>query len=179
MSAAMCSMAAIPVAVAATPVRSRAGLASSSGFCLRARYSLTGRTLAVRSSRPSLAFRNQAVFSSASAAAAPEPEKSPVPVVKKAPEPVAVAAEPFKWGAKMKPLLMCVALGTVLWFIPAPAGVTTKAWHLLAIFISTIAGIITGPLPLGAVAMLGLGAAMLTKTMTFAAAFSAFASEIP
>jgi di/tricarboxylate transporter len=66
-----------------------------------------------------------------------------------------------------------------LWFIPAPAGVTTKAWHLLAIFVSTIAGIITGPLPLGAVAMLGLGAAMLTKTMTFAAAFSAFASEIP
>jgi hypothetical protein len=41
------------------------------------------------------------------------------------------------------------------------------------------AGIITTPLPLGAVAMLGLGGAMLTKTLTFAEAFSAFATEIP
>lgn len=40
-------------------------------------------------------------------------------------------------------------------------------------------GIITTPLPLGAVAMLGLGGAMLTKTLTFAEAFSAFANEIP
>lgn len=54
-----------------------------------------------------------------------------------------------------------------------------QAWRLLAIFLGTIVGIITKPLPLGAVAMLGLGATMLTKTLTFAAAFSAFASEIP
>ena len=40
-------------------------------------------------------------------------------------------------------------------------------------------GIITTPVPLGAVAMIGLGAAINTKTLTFAAAFSAFASEIP
>lgn len=59
------------------------------------------------------------------------------------------------------------------------AGVTTQAWHLLAIFLSTIVGIITQPLPLGAVAMLGLGATMVTKVLTFGAAFSAFASEIP
>ena len=66
-----------------------------------------------------------------------------------------------------------------VWFLPPPSGVTTQAWHLLAIFLGTIVGIITQPLPLGAVAMLGLGATMLTKTLTFAAAFSAFASEIP
>ena len=43
----------------------------------------------------------------------------------------------------------------------------------------TIVGIITTPLPLGAVAVLGLGVSMLTKTLTFAEAFSAFATEIP
>jgi di/tricarboxylate transporter len=43
------------------------------------------------------------------------------------------------------------------------AGVSLKAWHLLSVFTGTIVGIITTPLPLGAVAMLGLGAAMLTK----------------
>ena len=85
----------------------------------------------------------------------------------------------IKWGADLKKLAICVGIGTALWFVPPPAGVTLPAWHLLAIFLSTIAGIITTPLPLGAVAMLGLGACMMTKTLTFAAAFSAFANEIP
>ncbi len=71
-----------------------------------------------------------------------------------------------------------MGLGTALWFVPPPAGVAIKAWHLLSIFLATIAGIITTPLPLGAVAMLGLGASMMTGTLTFAAAFSAFANEV-
>jgi len=57
--------------------------------------------------------------------------------------------------------------------------VPRNAWQLLAIFLSTIVGIITQPLPLGAVALLGLGAAVLTRTLTFAAAFSAFGDPIP
>lgn len=69
--------------------------------------------------------------------------------------------------------------GIFIWLLPPPAGVTVQAWHLLAIFVATIVGIITQPLPLGAVAMIGIGAALLTNTMTFAGAFSAFASEIP
>lgn len=89
------------------------------------------------------------------------------------------AEPPFKWGADMKNLSICVGVAVVVWFCPPPAGVTLQAWHLLAIFLGTIVGIITQPLPLGAVAMLGLGATMLTKVLTFSAAFSAFASEIP
>lgn len=79
----------------------------------------------------------------------------------------------------MKALAISVGIAVAVWFLPAPKGVTQQAWHLLAIFLGTIVGIITKPLPLGAVAMLGLGATMLTNTLTFAAAFSAFASEIP
>ena len=89
------------------------------------------------------------------------------------------ADQGIKWGADLKKLATCLAIGTALWFVPPPAGVAQNAWHLLAIFVGTIAGIITTPLPLGAVAMLGLGTAMMTKTLTFAAAFSAFANEIP
>ena len=85
----------------------------------------------------------------------------------------------FKWGADMKTLGLSVALATAIWFIPPPAGVTLQAWHLLAVFVGTIVSIITTPLPLGAVAYLGLGAAMLTKTLTFPQAFSAFSTEIP
>jgi len=134
---------------------------------------IAGRTLAVRPSSMSPRLPKRAGMS---VRAASTPAASPAPA---APEPPAPVEPAFKWGADMKSLLMCVAIGAVMWFIPAPAGVPVKAWHLLSIFVATIAGIITSPLPLGAVAMLGLGAAMLTKTMTFAAAFSAFASEIP
>ena len=93
----------------------------------------------------------------------------------------AAASEPegFTWGANMKTLGISVGLGVLVWFLPAPTGVSAQAWHLLAIFVSTIVGIITTPLPLGAVAMLGLGAAMVTKTLTFKQAFLAFSNEIP
>jgi di/tricarboxylate transporter len=61
----------------------------------------------------------------------------------------------------------------------AAAAAAAVCRNLLAIFAGTIVGIITTPLPLGAVAMLGLGVSMLTKTLSFAEAFSAFANEIP
>lgn len=85
----------------------------------------------------------------------------------------------IQWGADLKKLAICVGLGAIIWFCPRPAGVELQAWRLLSIFVGTIVGIITTPLPLGAVAMIGLGVAMATKTLTFAAAFSAMASEIP
>jgi hypothetical protein len=91
----------------------------------------------------------------------------------------AAPPKPFKWGADMKSLAICIGLGVALSLCPPPAGVSVKAWNLLAIFTGTIVGIITTPLPLGAVAMLGLGTAMCTKVLTFAEAFSAFATEIP
>lgn len=108
--------------------------------------------------------RRSAVKVSANAAAAPAPTP---------------AAPAFKWGANMKDLSISVGIAALLWFVPPPVGVSVKAWHLLSVFVGTIVGIITTPLPLGAVAMLGMGAAMLTKVLTFAEAFSAFSSEIP
>ncbi|XP_051143608.1 dicarboxylate transporter 1, chloroplastic-like [Andrographis paniculata] len=86
--------------------------------------------------------------------------------------------EPWQ-GAAIKPLIASIATGIILWFVPAPTGVSRIAWQLLSIFLATIVGIITQPLPLGAVALLGLGACVLTKTLSFAAAFSAFGDPIP
>lgn len=97
----------------------------------------------------------------------------------------AVSAEPPKpapqpWqGAALQPLIASIATGVILWLVPQPAGVTRNAWQLLSIFLATIVGIITQPLPLGAVALMGLGACVFTKTLTFAAAFSAFGDPIP
>ncbi|OVA19423.1 Sodium/sulfate symporter [Macleaya cordata] len=89
-----------------------------------------------------------------------------------------VPSEPWQ-GASLKPLMASIATGVILWFLPVPTGVTKNAWQLLSIFLATIVGIITQPLPLGAVALMGLGACVLTKTLTFAAAFSAFGDPIP
>eukprot|EP00879_Flechtneria_rotunda_P022700 GHRR01023974.1.p1 GENE.GHRR01023974.1~~GHRR01023974.1.p1 ORF type:complete len:386 (+),score=103.40 GHRR01023974.1:93-1250(+) len=108
-------------------------------------------------------------------------QRTPLQVVNAAAgaAPAAPAQKPFKWGADMKNLGICIGVGVAIALCPAPAGVAPKAWNLLAIFAGTIVGIITTPLPLGAVAVLGLGATMLTKTLTFTEAFSAFANEIP
>ena len=62
------------------------------------------------------------------------------------PAPVVQAADaaPAAWkGAKLKPLGFSVLAGLIIWLIPAPIGVTAKAWHLLAVFVGTIVGIIT------------------------------------
>lgn len=93
----------------------------------------------------------------------------------------APSAPEYTWkGAKLKPLAITIGVGLLFHLlVPCPAGLNPKAWHLLAIFLSTITGIITGPLPLGAVALLALGVTMLTGTLTFAQAFGAMGSEIP
>ncbi|XP_002977176.2 dicarboxylate transporter 1, chloroplastic [Selaginella moellendorffii] len=97
-----------------------------------------------------------------------------------APPPLPAEVPKPKWeGADLKSLAFSVATGLLVWLIPPPQGVTSSAWHLLSIFLATIVGIITQPLPLGAVALMGLGAAVLTRTLSFAAAFSAFGDPIP
>ena len=97
----------------------------------------------------------------------------------------AAGPEPVDWKvANLKNRAYAVHTGLIVWFITTPESLLAmengqKAWQLLAIFMATIVGIITQPLPLGAVALMGLGAAMITQTLTFKAAFSAMSSEIP
>lgn len=72
-----------------------------------------------------------------------------------------------------------MSVGLILRFcIPKPVEITPQAWQLLAIFLSTIAGLILNPLPVGAWAFLGLTTSIVTRTLTFSAAFSAFTNEV-
>lgn len=50
--------------------------------------------------------------------------------------------------------LLCILLGIIIWFIPIPDGVKPEAWHLLAIFVATIAGFVLQPLPIGAISII-------------------------
>ena len=46
-------------------------------------------------------------------------------------------------GVDLKALSFSVLAGVIIWLLPAPVGVSLKAWHLLAHFVATIVGIIT------------------------------------
>jgi len=59
-------------------------------------------------------------------------------------------------GFKPIPAAIALALTLILWFIPAPEGVAPNAWHLFALFIGIIAGIIGKAMPIGAMAMLAM-----------------------
>src|ERR1700751_2096846 len=74
-------------------------------------------------------------------------------------------------------LLAVFLLGFVTWLIPPPSGVQPPAWHLLAIFVATIVGIITKPLPMGAIALFGIAATALTGTLTINQALSGFGNS--
>ncbi|WII94193.1 DASS family sodium-coupled anion symporter [Kingella negevensis] len=66
-------------------------------------------------------------------------------------------------GFKKVPAAIALALTLIIWFIPAPEGVSDNAWHLLALFIGIIAGIIGKALPIGAMAMLAFTIVALTQ----------------
>lgn len=69
-----------------------------------------------------------------------------------------------------------VIIGVIIWFIPTPSGVSKEAWHLFAIVLATIIGLILQPIPIGAVAFIGVTVAILTKVMKPAEALTGFAS---
>jgi DASS family divalent anion:Na+ symporter len=71
-----------------------------------------------------------------------------------------------------------VAIGVAVWFLPTPEGVDPKAIHLLAIFIATIVGIILKPLPMGAVAAIGICATAATGTLTINQALTGFGNRV-
>lgn len=59
-------------------------------------------------------------------------------------------------GFKPIPAAIAIALTLIIWFIPAPEGVKENAWHLLALFVGIIAGIIGKAMPIGAMAILAM-----------------------
>ena len=72
--------------------------------------------------------------------------------------------------------LICVAIGAIIWFIPAPAGVGPQAWGLLAVFVATIAGFILQPPPLGAIAIIACALLLVLGVMKAGQALEGFSN---
>lgn len=80
-------------------------------------------------------------------------------------------------GARILRGLIVIAIGLIIWFLPIPAGVKKEAWHLLAIFVATIFGLILTPLPMGAVVIIGVMMTALTGTLKITQSLSGFANS--
>ena len=81
-------------------------------------------------------------------------------------------------SSKYIKFLLCIAIAIIIWLIPHPIGVSSIAWHMLAIFIATILGFILRPFPIGAVAIISVTLAIITHTITMKTAFSGFSKNI-
>mmetsp|Transcript_29394 Transcript_29394/g.49375 ORF Transcript_29394/g.49375 Transcript_29394/m.49375 type:complete len:573 (+) Transcript_29394:95-1813(+) len=107
--------------------------------------------------------RKSSVTVKATANAVPAPAKAP---------------EPYN-GVKIVPALFAISVGLIVrYVIPMPVGVSPQGWQLLSIFLATITGLVAGPLPVGAWAFCGMTFAVVTKTMTFAQAYSAYLNDV-
>jgi len=68
--------------------------------------------------------------------------------------------------------------GLAILLIPVPTGITKQSWHLLAIFVSTIVGLIVKPVPGGAIVLLGVATLALTGTMPVESALRGYGDPI-
>ena len=70
--------------------------------------------------------------------------------------------------------LLVLFIGCVIWFWPTPNGLETQAWHLFAIFITSIFGVIFKAVPLLTSSIIALSAVVLTGTLKATEAYSGF-----
>ena len=73
--------------------------------------------------------------------------------------------------------LLPLSVGVLIWLLPSPTGVEEQAWHLLAIFLATIVGFITKPLPIGATAIIALTVLVTSNTLTIEQGLSGFSQK--
>jgi len=74
--------------------------------------------------------------------------------------------------------LICLVIGLVIWFSPIPVGVQVVAWHLLAVFVATIAAFILQPMPIGASAVMGVTIVVMTGVLKPAEALQGFSNDV-
>lgn len=70
-----------------------------------------------------------------------------------------------------------IMVGVIIAVLPVPAGLSTQAWYLLAIFLSTIIGFIMQPLPIGAIALISITITQLANVLKPSQALAGFGNS--
>ncbi|SDN57928.1 divalent anion:Na+ symporter, DASS family [Actinomyces ruminicola] len=83
--------------------------------------------------------------------------------------PPSKGAPPIRTGfgreTRPVPLAVSLAVGLGLWLIPTPSGLESAAWHLFAIFLATIIGIILKAAPMGALSIIAMAVCAATGVL--------------
>ena len=58
-------------------------------------------------------------------------------------------------------LLIPVLVALIIWFIPAPTGLTVEAWRFFGIFLAVIIGLILEPIPAALIGFVGISVVAL------------------
>lgn len=66
---------------------------------------------------------------------------------------------------KILQTLITLVVGVAIWFVPAPDGVVIEAWHLFAIFVATILGIILKAAPMGTMCMIAIALTAFSQVL--------------
>lgn len=83
---------------------------------------------------------------------------------------------PFK--SRLIRWAIVLAAGLAVLIVPVPTDITKQSWHLLAIFISTIVGLIVKPVPGGAMVLLGVATLAITGTLPVEGALRGYGDPI-
>ncbi len=75
-------------------------------------------------------------------------------------------------------LLLAAAAGGLVLLLPRPETIEPQGWRLLAIFVATIVGIVARALPMGAIAMVAVGVAVLTGTLELEEVLDGFSNDV-
>jgi len=86
---------------------------------------------------------------------------------------IGIGEKARKYNSWLLPLLV----GGIVWLMPSPPEVNQQTWHLLAIFLATIASFITKPMPIGAVSIIALTICLVSNTLTIEQGLSGFSDK--
>jgi DASS family divalent anion:Na+ symporter len=72
--------------------------------------------------------------------------------------------------------LVALAVALAIWFVPPPGDLTAQAWHLFAIFASTILSVVIGAFSILTAAILAIAIAVLSGTLSAEAGYAGFSN---
>ena len=85
---------------------------------------------------------------------------------------------PYDWKRTTRGLLLLAAIYLiVVYAIPRPAEIHPEGWRLLGIFIATVAGMITQPIPNGALVLIGVTLSAMLGGLTIEQALGGYADK--
>src|SRR5579862_1452105 len=84
----------------------------------------------------------------------------------------------YDWKRVLRGMALLVAIYLfVVYAIPRPASVKPEGWRLLGIFLATVVGLITQPLPGGALVLVGVTMSALVGSLTIEQALMGWADK--